>query len=460
MDGTAGTGSSVAGESTVIDLHGFCRPVVEGTAVPAGQVVCECTVADIGVCFCTIVADGTTAAGVAGIACRLGSAGFVLRESTVLNIQRIAAVTDGTAAACRIVVDEYDIPDCQHGIVVGIDGAAVSGSIAVLKLHTCQCHIHIFAGDRQETGPVGAVSDFACGRIGGDCVAAVQRDFARTVNGQGDGRGRGDGDLAAHCDGRDAVRKGDHAAGTVIGIHKPVDCVRDCFPQRDHAVEGIEDIVRGIHGQGRCFQCVKRVGPGVEGECRQNAAHCIPVGVFVLRCGEDFAPGQTVCCGIGGIEVISRCRCIRCVDPFAVAEVVIHAVKFPDQGTAACGFTGIQERQSAACVERRCCAEFRFNGGCHITGIQSHAVRQADGILINVVECVELCGCFAFRHLPDVIHRRCTVSCRSAEDDVVQERYGWRTNAAVGDVYPEHRECIAGSGVSRIDKCVVDDVVR
>ena len=27
-------------------------------------------------------------------------------------------------------------------------------------------------------------------------------------------------------------------------------------------------------------------------------------------------------------------------------------------------------------------------------------------------------------------------------------------------MYPEHRECIAGSGVSRIDKCVVDDVVR
>ena len=298
---------------------------------------------------------------------------------------------DGTAAACRIVVDEYDIPDCQHGIVVGIDGAAAAGSIAVLKLHTCQCHIHIFAGDRQETGPVGAVSDFACGRIGGDCVAAVQRDFARTVNGQGDGRG--DGDLAAQCDGRDAVRKGDLVAGTVIGGDQTVDCVRDCFPQRDIPVKRVQCIVGDRDLKGRCFQCVKRVGPGVEGEGGQNAAHCIPVGIFVLRCGEDFAPGQTVGCGIGGIEVISRCRCVGCVDPFAVAEVVIHAVKFTDQCTAACGFTGIQERQSAACVERRCCcAEFRFNGGCHITGIQSHAVRQADGILINVVECVELCG--------------------------------------------------------------------
>ena len=290
MDGTAGIGSSVAGESTVIDLHGQCRPVVEGTAVIAGQVVCECTVADIGVCSCTIVADGTTAAGAAGIACRLGSAGFVLRENTVLNIQRIVAVTDGTAAACRIVVDEYDIPDSQHGIVVGIDGAAVSGSIAVLKRHTCQCHIHIVAGEFQNTFPVGSVSDLARDRIGGDCVAAVQNDVARTVVIQiavdGDGGRCGDGD----------------------GF-RDIDHITDIGPVKVRTVEDDEIIVGSIRCRRHCIceggeLVVCSIGSFRNGECYRFQRVRVILrgeGGFFDQSGPVFQIPVTVCSGgVGG----------------------------------------------------------------------------------------------------------------------------------------------------------------
>ena len=108
--------------------------------------------------------------------------------------------------------------------------------------------------------------------------------------------------------------------------------VSNGFTQRDLTVKGIQNIIGDRDLKGRCFR-FQSVCTGIEREHGLDTAHCIPVGVFVLRCGEDFAPGQTVCCGIGSVEVISRCRCIRCVHPFAVAEVVEHAAKFADQRT-------------------------------------------------------------------------------------------------------------------------------
>ena len=119
----------------------------------------------------------------------------------------------------------------------------------------------------------------------------------------------------------------------ICNRHRPV-CrsVEYGFAERCYTVKGIEGILCGGDNCSGAFR-IQRVGPGVVGEGGLNAAHCIPVGIFVLRCGEDFAPGQTVGGSIGRIEVISRCRCIRCVHPFAVAEVVEHAVKFPDQCT-------------------------------------------------------------------------------------------------------------------------------
>ena len=119
----------------------------------------------------------------------------------------------------------------------------------------------------------------------------------------------------------------------ICNRHRPV-CrsVEYGFAERCYTVKGIEGILYGGDNCSGAFR-IQRVGPGVVGEGRQNAAHCIPVGIFVLRCGEDFAPGQTVGDSIGRIECVSCRRCIRCVHPFAVAEVVEHAVKFADQCT-------------------------------------------------------------------------------------------------------------------------------
>ena len=248
-----------------------------------------------------------------------------------------------------------------------VNGTAVFRAVRILKRQTGKRDGLIrAAGEVQDPDPVGPVSDFARGRIGCDRVAAVNGDFARTVNGQGDGRG--DGDLAAQCDGRDAVRKGDLAAGSVIGIHKPVDCVHDCFPQRDHAVEGIEDIVRGIHGQGRCFrfQCVCT---GIEREHGLDTAHCIPFGVFVLRCGEDFAISQTV---IRLIRLEIQCyRVICCLDPFLRRSIQIVEIgsDFSGQRTGNGGRSGSGDGKHAVCARSGCRRSENFFR-CGIYGIE------------------------------------------------------------------------------------------
>ena len=291
MDGTAGIGSSVAGESTVIDLHGFCRPVVEGTAVPAGQVVCECTVADIGVCFCTIVADGTTAAGVAFFAGDHCTGTVVFGKDAVPDRQaRTCRMIDGTAAARSIVLPEIGIHNGQFCVGIEINSTAAAVSVRILYGQPRKGHIHIVAGEFQNTVPVGSVSDFARVRIGGDCVAAVQNDVARTVVIQiavdGDGGRCGDGDGFRDFD--HIINIGSVKVRTVEDdeiIVGSIRCRRHCI------CEGGELVVCSIGSfrNGECYR-FQRVRVILRGE-----------GGFFDQSGPVFQIPVTVCSGgVGG----------------------------------------------------------------------------------------------------------------------------------------------------------------
>ena len=210
-------------------------------------------------------------------------------------------------------------------------------------------------------------------------ICHFHRDFSGAVNGQARSE-TGDLEFIRKCDGRDVARKGDHAAGSVIGGDQTVLCIINGFTQRGISVKRVQCIVGCRDLKGRCFQCVKRVGTRIVGEGGQNAAHCIPVGIFVLRCGEDFAPGQTVGDSIGSVECVSCRRCIRCVHPFAVAEVVIHAVKFADQRTGVGGGSGSGNGNCAVRADDRCrCAEDFFCCGSGIVCLVDRYVRDCGG---------------------------------------------------------------------------------
>ena len=282
-------------------------------------------------------------------------------------------------------------------------------------------------------------------------ICHFHRDFSGAVNGQARSE-TGDLEFSRKCDGRDVARKGDHVTGSVIGGDQTVFCIINRFTQRGISVKRVQCIVGCRDLKGRCFQCVKRVGPGVEGECRQNTAHCISVGVFVLRCGEDFAPGQTVCCGIGGVEVISRCRCIRCVHPFAVAEVVVGVDVIgsgsADERTGKGGGSGSGDGKHAVCARCGCRRSENFFHSCH-SRIDVRRIRDLlvsiilSGFLNGAVKSVDQ-ECFTFARIPviDVTVRSGTVvlDLLIAHNNGVDDHFGRafvrhkHSTAAVGRV--------------------------
>ena len=199
-------------------------------------------------------------------------------------------------------------------------------------------------------------------------ICHFHRDFSGAVNGQTRSE-TGDLEFIRKCDGRDAVRKGDHVAGTVIGGDQTVFCIINRFTQRDIPVKRVQCIVGCRDLKGRCFR-FQSVCTGIEREHGLDAAHCIPVGIFVLRCGEDFAPGQTVCCGIGGIKC-NRHRAVHCGDPLVVGSVkIVVGVDVigsgsADERTGNGGSAGIRDRQCAVCARCGCRRSENFFHSCH-----------------------------------------------------------------------------------------------
>ena len=283
-------------------------------------------------------------------------------------------------------------------------------------------------------------------------ICHFHRDFSGAVNGQARSE-TGDLEFIRKCDGRDVARKGDHVAGTVIGGDQTVFCIINRFTQRGISVKRVQCIVGCRDLKERCFQCVKRVGTRIVGEGRQNAAHCIPVGVFVLRCGEDFAPGQTVCCGIGGIKC-NRLRAVQCGDPLVVGSVkivvgvVVIGSGSADERTGNGGSAGIRDRQCAVCARCGCRRSENFFHSCHsridVRRIRDRLIFSILSAFLNgAVKSVDQ-ECFTFARIPviDVTVRSGTVvlDLLIAHNNGVDDHFGRafvrhkHSTAAVGRV--------------------------